>query len=100
MVLHEDEACPAVPLGDALRLRELPGEHAAGADLAGLPGPHHVVQRLHGREARSPPRIRVPQPSKTSAGASASPDPGTRRRSRNVTVRKIRLVTGRQHNPG
>jgi hypothetical protein len=33
--------------GGVLRLGELPTEHAAGADVAGLPGAHHVVQCLH-----------------------------------------------------
>ena len=37
-----------------LGLGELPGEHAAGADVAGLAGPDHVVQRLHGLLDRGP----------------------------------------------
>ena len=47
VVLHRDEARPAVRVGDALRLRELPRVHAARADVARLAGAHDVVQRLH-----------------------------------------------------
>ena len=43
MVLHRDEAGPR----HGLHRRELPGEHRAGADVAGLAGPDHVVQRVH-----------------------------------------------------
>ena len=47
VVLHGDEPGPAVRLGGVLRLGELPGEHAAGPDVARLAGAHDVVQRLH-----------------------------------------------------
>src|SRR3954471_5667465 len=43
VVLHRHERRRS----DALRLRELPGVHAAGADVAGLSGLHDVVQRAH-----------------------------------------------------
>ena len=57
VVLHRDEAGPPVPLGDVQRLLELPRPHRRRADVAGLAGPHHVVQRLHrllDRACRSP----------------------------------------------
>src|SRR5437764_585127 len=38
---------PAVTFRDMLGLGELPRVHAARADVAGLAGLHHVVQRLH-----------------------------------------------------
>ena len=44
MVLHGDEAGPAVPLGDVEHLGELPGVHRRGADIAGLARSHHVVE--------------------------------------------------------
>ena len=47
VVLHGDEAGPAVQVGDVLGLGELPGVHRGGAEVAGLAGPDHVVQRLH-----------------------------------------------------
>src|ERR1019366_5007660 len=47
MIMHGDETSPAIALGDMLGLGELPGEHAAGADVAGLTGAHDVVQSLH-----------------------------------------------------
>src|SRR5919202_4168127 len=43
VVLHRDELAPAVALGDALRLRELPRVHAARADVARLARAHDVV---------------------------------------------------------
>ena len=46
MVLHRDEARPAVAVGQVQRLAELPGVHRRGADVARLAGLHHVVQRL------------------------------------------------------
>src|SRR4029077_19862295 len=46
MILHRDETGPSMLLGDVQRLLELPGEHGRGTDIAGLPGPDHVVQRL------------------------------------------------------
>src|ERR1039458_2744698 len=48
MVLHRDETSPAAQLGDMLGLGELPGEHAAGADVASLASAHYVMQCLHG----------------------------------------------------
>lgn len=48
MVLHADETGPAVPLGDVLRLGELPRVHRTRPDVAGLARLHHVVQGLHG----------------------------------------------------
>ena len=43
VVLHRDESGRS----DTLCLRELPGVHAAGADVAGFPGPDDVVECLH-----------------------------------------------------
>jgi hypothetical protein len=48
MVLHRAETGPAVAFGHMLGLGELPREHAAGADVAGLARLHHLVQRGHG----------------------------------------------------
>ena len=47
VVLHGDEASPAVGGGEHLQLGELPGEHGRGAEIEHLAGLHHVVQRLH-----------------------------------------------------
>ena len=47
VVLHGREAGPAAEVGDVLGLRELPGVHARRPDVARLPRPHDVVQRLH-----------------------------------------------------
>src|SRR5262249_13020372 len=47
VVLHRDELGPAVTLCNALCLRELPGIHAAGADVARLPRADNFVQRTH-----------------------------------------------------
>src|ERR1051325_8065028 len=44
--LHGDAARPAVEVGRVLHLRELPREHARGAEVAGLAGFDDVVQRL------------------------------------------------------
>ncbi len=54
MVLHGREACPAVPLLEVQGLGELPGVHRGRAEIAGLPGLHHVVQRLQGLLQRRP----------------------------------------------
>src|SRR6266511_879338 len=48
VVLHRHETGPAMQPRGVLRLGELPRVHAGGADVAGLAGAHHVVQRLHG----------------------------------------------------
>ena len=48
MVLHGDEAVPAVLLGRGQRLRELPGGHAAGAQVAHLAVAHQGVERVQG----------------------------------------------------
>ena len=45
VVLHRDESRPAVAIGEVERLGELPGVHAARADVASLAGLHHVVER-------------------------------------------------------
>jgi len=47
MVLHGGEPGPPVALGRVLGLGELPGEHAARADIAGLARRDHLVQRRH-----------------------------------------------------
>ena len=47
VVLHRDEPGRAGALGGRLRLRELPREHAARADVAGLAGLDDVVESLH-----------------------------------------------------
>src|SRR5208282_6679549 len=41
VILHRDEAGPAILLGDVQRLLELPREHGGGTDISGLAGPHH-----------------------------------------------------------
>ena len=48
MVLHADEFGPAMQAAGIDRLRELPGAHVGSADVAGLAGFHHVMQRFHG----------------------------------------------------
>ena len=55
MVLHGDEVSPAVHLGGHVRLLKLPGEHGAGADVAGLAGLNDVVHGLHGLFNRGVP---------------------------------------------
>src|SRR5690348_14913026 len=47
VILHRDEAGPPMLLGDVERLLELPRPHGGGTDIAGLAGPHHVMQRFH-----------------------------------------------------
>src|SRR6266566_6434883 len=47
VILHRDEAGPPMLLGDVQRLLELPREHGGGTEIAGLAGPHHVMQRFH-----------------------------------------------------
>src|SRR5690606_522516 len=47
MVLHGDEARPAVEIGGVLRLGELPREHARRADVTRLARLHHIVQGVH-----------------------------------------------------
>jgi hypothetical protein len=47
VVLHADEFRPAVPLGGVLQQGELPGPHAAGADVVHFAGAHEVVQGQH-----------------------------------------------------
>ncbi len=44
VILHGDEARPAVLVGEIESFAELPGVHAAGADVAGFAGFHYVVQ--------------------------------------------------------
>jgi beta-glucosidase len=56
LVLHRHELRPPVHLRGVLELRELPGPHRGGADVAGLARLDHVVQRLHGLLGR---RLRV-----------------------------------------
>ena len=46
VVLHGDEARPAMPVGQIQRLRELPREHGRRADVARLARLHHIVQRF------------------------------------------------------
>ena len=46
LILHADEARPAVQIGGIQRLGELPGVHRGGADVTRLTGFHHVVQRF------------------------------------------------------
>ena len=48
VVLHGDEARPAVALGDVLGLGELPGMHRRGPDVARLAALHDIVEGLHG----------------------------------------------------
>src|SRR2546423_97775 len=48
VVLHRHEPRPAVRLRGVLHRGELPGVHAGRAEVAGLAGAYHVVQRLHG----------------------------------------------------
>ena len=48
VVLHGDEARPAVEVGEIERLGELPGVHGRGADVADLAGLHHIVERFEG----------------------------------------------------
>ncbi len=48
VILHRDEARPAVQVGGVLGLGELPGEHGGGADVARLARFDHIVQRFHG----------------------------------------------------
>ena len=48
MVLHRDEARPAVPLGHLEQTGELPGIHARGAEVARLARTHDVVERFEG----------------------------------------------------
>jgi hypothetical protein len=52
--LHGDEPRTVIAIGDTLGLGELPGEHAAGADVASLACSHHIVQRPHGLLDRRP----------------------------------------------
>jgi hypothetical protein len=47
VVLHGDEAGPAVEIGRILGFGELPGVHAAGPDVERLARLDHVVQRFH-----------------------------------------------------
>src|SRR6266700_2472901 len=47
VILHRDEAGPPMLRGLVQRLLELPGEHGGGTEIAGLAGPHHVMQRFH-----------------------------------------------------
>ena len=47
VVLHTDELCPAVLLSGVLEQRELPGPHAAGADVVHFTGADEVVEREH-----------------------------------------------------
>ena len=51
------------------------------------------------RQTRSPPGIRVPQPGQPAQARPLPVHPRTRRRSRNATGRKTRLVTRRRHDP-
>ena len=48
MILHGDEAGPAVEVGKIKRFGELPGEHRRGSDVAHLAGFHQVVQCFQG----------------------------------------------------
>ena len=48
MVLHADEFRPAVLFGCVLQEGELPGPHAAGADVVHFARADEVVQRKHG----------------------------------------------------
>lgn len=48
MVLHADELRPSVLLGGVLEQGELPGPHAAGADVVHFAGAHEVVEGEHG----------------------------------------------------
>ena len=51
-------------------------------------------------QARSPPGIRFPYPVNQRRRVRIACTRGTRRRSRNATAGKTRLVTRRQHDPG
>src|SRR3546814_2700383 len=53
VVLHRDEAGPALALSHVLGLGELPRPHRRGPDVARLARLHHVVERLHGLLDRS-----------------------------------------------
>lgn len=44
MILHGNEASPAVKGGEVESLRELPGIHRRGSDITDLAGFHHIVQ--------------------------------------------------------
>src|ERR1022692_4974154 len=44
MILHGNEASPAVKVGEIESLRELPGIHRRGSDITHLAGFHHIVQ--------------------------------------------------------
>jgi hypothetical protein len=48
MVLHANELGPAVLLGRVLQEGELPGPHAAGAEVVHFAGADEVVQGEHG----------------------------------------------------
>ena len=48
MILHRDEARPAVQVGGVQRLGELPRIHARRADVPRFAGFHDVVQRFQG----------------------------------------------------
>ena len=47
MVLHGDEAGPAVEVGDVEGLGELPGVHGGGSDVADLAGLYNVMEGFH-----------------------------------------------------
>jgi len=48
VILHGDEARPAIKIGRILRFGKLPGKHAGGANVTCLTGPHDVMKRFHG----------------------------------------------------
>ena len=48
VVLHGDEAGPAVEVGEIEGLGELPGVHGRGADVAGFAGFHDIVEGFEG----------------------------------------------------
>jgi len=48
VVLHGDEAGPAVEVGYVERLGELPGVHGRGSDVADFAGFDDIVERFHG----------------------------------------------------
>src|SRR5690606_9660507 len=64
VVLHRNEARPAVPFGRHLQLTELPGEHRRGTEVECLARLHHVMQRLHRlfdrRTGEAGPSMRMP----------------------------------------